>query len=184
MAQRESTGGKSHSRSTLYAFNEYKDRFGITDDLAPAEKLEKLQDLFVRLASCTRAISDNLQPDELQRRLDDTNVPVTREGMQMLLKENVHALGLLRRCVAEMGANPKSYKRGTTSSFAECVRIYAEEEERLEAGKKELGNLLTAPDTWATANGSRKGGGIRPAMTCLLVQITPLVLAVEEMIAA
>lgn len=180
MAQSEPINGKAHSRSKMYDFDEYKVRYGITDDLPPAEKLEKLHDLFARLASCTRAISDNLQPEELQRRLNDESASLTQDTMEMLFEENVHAIGLLRRCVVEMGANPKNYTKGNSKSFAACVKLYAEEEDRLELGRKEWGDFLAA----SGSTDSPCKSGLRPVMTCLMVQMTPLVLAFEEMIAA
>ena len=150
------------------------DRRGITGDLSPVERMEKLHGLFTILAASTHAISDNLQPGELQRRLNG-NVHLT--DMAILLDENEHAVELLHDCVEEMRRCPLSQVNGTSLAFSECNRIYKEEAQRLETGRVELAGLLHRGTTDKTSDW-------KPAMACLVMHISSFFLVFEDMITA
>ncbi len=166
-------GGTTSCRrkSTL---EEYKQRKGITDDLHPAEKIEKLHLLFKALAASTHAISDNLQPGELQRRLADPKVSISEENMEELLDENIHAVELLRDCVREIAHCRPLHVKGTVTVFTACNKTYHDEAKRLETGIKELGDLLH----------SKKSQFPRPAVACLAMQLASFLLVFEELLAA
>lgn len=179
MAQKAPVNENASSSSPKYGFQHYKNMSGITDDLSPSEKLDRLHTLFKKLAAGTQAISDNLQPGELQRRLSKSNGQgVTPAQMKILLDENRHAIDLLRDCMLEMSLCTDTNR---TAALAECSEIFKKESARLKAGIRAFNTVLSdnpVPDK------TRDRQGLRPTVTGMVLQALPIVLALEDMIAA
>lgn len=194
MAQRKLTNGEAKPCRHETTFKEYMDQRGITNDLTPAEKMEKLTSLFECFARPARMISDNLQPGLFQERIGETKL----SGMQALLEANEHAVELLRDCVEEMGRCSLSRVNGTSEAFSRCNKTYVEEVHRLEIGRKELGDFIrqqcgtVANDMHTVADGAVSSGsrdykgnhGLKPVVACALIQAASIFLVFEEMIAA
>lgn len=173
MAKQYSIDGASASGRARHSFQDFKLSFGITDDLPPAQKMEKLHELFDRLVGCSQAISDNLQPGELQHRLEGS---ANLGDMKLLLDENAHAVRVLKDCVDEMRACIGSRSEAGAQILRECDARYDQETRRFRLGRKELTSVLQDSDTSARR--------LAPSMKCMAVQAMSICLVLEDMIAA
>lgn len=173
----ELTNGEAAPRRQRTSFEDYMARKGINDTIPEDKKMEKLRTLFACFKNASEAILDNLQPGELERRLNDPAHPCKKAHMQALMDESHHAVGLMQRCVQEMAKNPLSQVNGTSIAFAECVEACEKEQIRLETGKREFdGRFLSEKNDLSS---------VMPKITGLVgVYILPFVLVMEDIIAA
>ncbi|PZQ47247.1 MAG: hypothetical protein DI551_03720 [Micavibrio aeruginosavorus] len=179
MSLSQPVNGEGNSRCQKLTFDDYLESKGITDQISPRERMEKLQTLFTKMAFCTRAISDNLQCENLEQRLNDpADRTITIGNMQTLLVENGHALDMMQSCVQAMDANPLSKVNGTSVEFARCSEILLEEQERYKQGQRTLASFIARKEKQAGL------GDFTARIAGVLIQMGTFALAVEEMIAA
>lgn len=177
MVMRELTNGEAAPRRQRSSFEDYLVRKGINDTLAPDQKMAKLRTLFTCFKAASEAILDNLQPGELERRLDDPSHPCKKSHMEALMAESDHAVGLMQQCVAEMAKNPLSQVNGTSVAFAECVAACEKEQIRLETGKREFAGRFLS--------GTKEVVSAMPKMSGIVgCYIIPFFLVMEDVLAA
>lgn len=120
--------GAAKKQRTPATYEDYCKRFGIVAGLPEDEKFDKLVVLFDFLSSAAGNFFANCgNREERDRRLNearDRTTPTVKENVMGQCAEQIaRSVGMLERCVGDMGETSVATVNGRSVIFTECKRL-------------------------------------------------------------